>query len=206
MGEKDPWLVGTGGHNCWKRYLWRLNLGWQPWMLSRFANGSSSGAFLRVNRLMDVKLDLGPALVVSLIEVLGGGGLGKQPSLLRPSWGPQHHRGGYKGSTVKVSWVVAVIGRHFDDTSVIICSPDWLCVCNDEDKLWACKKYTPRLKGRKGRMLTKLISFCEIYDGLVLYFITNSYLLLACFSVGFLYLIAQIWYSWFWPITPPKTL
>ena len=50
------------------------------------------------------------------------------------------------------------------------------------------QKCTPRLKGGRGTMITKLISFCEHYNGLVLYFITDSYLLLACFSVGFLYI------------------
>ena len=40
-------------------------------------------------------------------------------------------------------------------------------------------------------MLTKLISFCEHYNVLFIYFITNSYLLLDCFYVGFLYILVQ---------------
>ena len=40
-------------------------------------------------------------------------------------------------------------------------------------------------------MLTKLIYFFEKYNGLHLYFITDSYLLLACFSVGFLHILVQ---------------
>ena len=40
-------------------------------------------------------------------------------------------------------------------------------------------------------MLTKLICFYEHYNGLVLYFITNFYLLLDCFSVGFLDILLQ---------------
>ena len=52
------------------------------------------------------------------------------------------------------------------------------------------QKCTQRLKGGGG-VLTKLISFSEHYNGLVLYFITDSYLLLACFSVSFLYILVQ---------------
>ena len=48
------------------------------------------------------------------------------------------------------------------------------------------QKYTPKLKGVRVGVLTKLISFCEHYNCLVLYFITDYYMLLACFSVGFL--------------------
>ena len=53
------------------------------------------------------------------------------------------------------------------------------------------KKGIPVLKGGGGRMLTKLICFYEHYNGLVIYFITNSYLLLACFYVGSLYILIQ---------------
>ena len=53
------------------------------------------------------------------------------------------------------------------------------------------KKLTPRLNGCRGRMLTHLSCFYEQYNGIVLYFITNSYLLLACFYVGFLYTLVQ---------------
>ena len=45
-----------------------------------------------------------------------------------------------KGLTVKGSWVVDVIARQVDYTSVILCSPDCLSVFNDEDKFWACTK------------------------------------------------------------------
>ena len=44
-----------------------------------------------------------------------------------------------------------------------------------------------KVEGREGGILTKLISFCGNYNGLVIYFFTNSYILSACFSVGFLY-------------------
>ena len=40
-------------------------------------------------------------------------------------------------------------------------------------------------------MLTKLISFINHYNGLILYFITESYLLLACFYVVFLYILVK---------------
>ena len=40
-------------------------------------------------------------------------------------------------------------------------------------------------------MLTNPISFCEQYNVIILYFVTDSYLLLACFSVGFLYILVQ---------------
>ena len=53
------------------------------------------------------------------------------------------------------------------------------------------KTGTPRLKGGRGGMVTKLICCFEHYNGLPLYFIANSYLLLACFSVGFLYILVQ---------------
>ena len=53
------------------------------------------------------------------------------------------------------------------------------------------KKVTPRLNGGTKTMLTNLIYFYEHYNGLVFYFITNSYLPLACFSVGFLYILVQ---------------
>ena len=58
---------------------------------------------------------------------------------------------------------------------------------NDEH----AKKFTPRLKGGRGMMLTKLISFIKHYNGLILYFITESYLLLACFYVVFLYILVK---------------
>ena len=53
------------------------------------------------------------------------------------------------------------------------------------------QKCTPSLKGGRGGVLTKVILFCEHYNGLVLYFITDSYLLLYFFSVGFLYILVQ---------------
>ena len=53
------------------------------------------------------------------------------------------------------------------------------------------QKGIPSLKGGRGWLFNKLISFCEHYNGLPLYFITNSYLLLAYFSVGFLYILVQ---------------
>ena len=53
------------------------------------------------------------------------------------------------------------------------------------------KKDTPRLKGGRGEILTKLICCFEHYNGLILYFITDSYLLLASLSVGFLYILVQ---------------
>ena len=120
------------------------------------------------------------------------GVVGKQPSLLRPSWRPQQQGGGDKGSIGKISWVVAVIGHHIDEPSVILCSPACLCVCNNEDKFWACKKNAHQgwREGWKG-VLTKLIYFYEHYNGLPLYFITNSYLLLAFFYVVFLYILVQ---------------
>ena len=40
-------------------------------------------------------------------------------------------------------------------------------------------------------MLTKLIFFCENYNGIVIYFIADSCLLLASSSVGFLYSLVQ---------------
>ena len=53
------------------------------------------------------------------------------------------------------------------------------------------QKFTPRLnKGRGWRLNNQICSF-EHCNGLVLYFIANSYLLLACFSVGFLYILVQ---------------
>ena len=87
--------------------------------------------------------------------------------------------------------MVDVIGHHVDDPSIILCSPACLCVCNDEDNLWACTKGTPRLKGRREWMLTRLIYFCEHYNVITLYFITNSYLLLNCLSVGFLCILGK---------------
>ena len=62
------------------------------------------------------------------------GVVGKQTSLLRTSWSTHQHGGGNKESTVKGSLVVDVIGRHVDDTYVILCYPACFCVCNDEDK------------------------------------------------------------------------
>ena len=56
----------------------------------------------------------------------------------------------------------------------------------------AQKSHT-EVEGRDGGrgVLTKLIRFCEQYNGLPLYFITDSNLLLSCFSVVFLYIIVQ---------------
>ena len=50
---------------------------------------------------------------------------------------------------------------------------------------------TPRLKVGRGGMITKLICCFEHWNFLPLYFITNSYQLLAFFSVGFLYILLQ---------------
>ena len=51
------------------------------------------------------------------------------------------------------------------------------------------KKVTLRLKGGRGGggLLANLIFCFEHYNGIILYFIMDSYLLLAYFSVGFLY-------------------
>ena len=55
----------------------------------------------------------------------------------------------------------------------------------------AQKRHT-KVEGREGGgMLTKLICCFEHYNGLILYFITDSDLLLASFSVGFLYILEQ---------------
>ena len=91
-------------------------------------------------------------------------------------------------------WVLeTVIGRLVYEPSVILCSPACFWVCNDKDNFWACTK-----KAHQGwsewegvGVLTKLIYFCEHYNDLPLYFITNSSLLLSCFSVGFLYILVQ---------------
>ena len=40
-------------------------------------------------------------------------------------------------------------------------------------------------------MLTKLIYFCEHYNDIVLYYITDSYLLIACLSIGILDILVQ---------------
>ena len=88
--------------------------------------------------------------------------------------------------------MVAVIGRQVDDPYVILCSTACLCVCNDEDNSEHAQKIHTKVEGRDGGgILTKPIYFYEKYDGLVLYFITNSYLLLASFYVGFLYILVQ---------------
>ena len=52
------------------------------------------------------------------------------------------------------------------------------------------KTSTPRLEGGRGG-LTKLKCCFEHYYGLSLYFITDSYLLLVSFYVGFLYILVQ---------------
>ena len=53
------------------------------------------------------------------------------------------------------------------------------------------QKIHTKVEGREGGVLTNLISLCENYNGFVLYFISNSYMLLACFSVNFLYILVQ---------------
>ena len=53
------------------------------------------------------------------------------------------------------------------------------------------KTGTPGGKGGRGGMITNLSFFCEHYNGLPLYFINRCYLLLGCFSVGFLYILEQ---------------
>ena len=40
-------------------------------------------------------------------------------------------------------------------------------------------------------MITNIIYFGEHYNGHPIYFITDSYLFLACFSLGFLYILTQ---------------
>ena len=52
------------------------------------------------------------------------------------------------------------------------------------------KKGTPRLKGGEG-VLNNLICCFEHYNGLIICFITDSYLLLAYLHVGFLYILVQ---------------
>ena len=42
-------------------------------------------------------------------------------------------------------------------------------------------------------MLTKLICCFQQYNGIIIYFIMDNYLLLASFSVGFLYILLQKW-------------
>ena len=51
------------------------------------------------------------------------------------------------------------------------------------------KKGTPGLKGGRGGVLTKIIFFCEHYNGIALYFVTDYYLVIDYFSVGFLYIL-----------------
>ena len=63
------------------------------------------------------------------------------------------------------------------------------------------KKGTQSLKGGRGRLLTKRICCFEHYNGLIHYFITDSYLILVSFSIGFLYTLKQKLIFWFWPIT-----
>ena len=53
------------------------------------------------------------------------------------------------------------------------------------------KSGTPRLKGGRRGVITNLICCFEHWNHLLIYFITNSYLLLACFCVGFLYILVQ---------------
>ena len=78
------------------------------------------------------------------------GVVGKHPSLLRPSWSPHQHGGGDNGSIVRGSLVVAVISLHVDDPYVILCSPAFLCVYNDEDTFRACKKMYTKVEGKEG--------------------------------------------------------
>ena len=50
---------------------------------------------------------------------------------------------------------------------------------------------TPGGKVGRGGIITKLSCFFNKFYGLPLYSITHCYLLLACFSVGFLYILVQ---------------
>ena len=134
-----PWSVRTGIHIFWEWHRWRIHLGWQTWMLSRFADGTSWGNLYESEEVYWWKTWLG-ACPCSVFNWYAVGVVDKQPSLLRPSWRPKQDGGGDKGTTGKGSWVVAVIGRNIDKPFVILCSPACLYVCNDEDTLWACTK------------------------------------------------------------------
>ena len=46
-------------------------------------------------------------------------------------------------------------------------------------------------EGRGGGAITKIRCFCEHYNGPLFYFITHSFLILACFCVGIVYIPIQ---------------
>ena len=52
------------------------------------------------------------------------------------------------------------------------------------------KSYT-KVEGRDGGMLTQIIYFYEHYNCLLIYFITNSHLLLDCLYVVLLHILVQ---------------
>ena len=99
-GWWGPWSVGVGNHIYWAQRRWRLHFVLHPWMLSRASYGISWYTFLRVKRLTDGGFDLGPAPCPYGVYTWDAVGVvGKQPSLLRPSWRSRHHGGEDNGST-----------------------------------------------------------------------------------------------------------